>query len=83
MIFPNVISEFLQAERSHLLRRTRNHQTICEAYPLGQLAEFDRNIDNAELRVWCICRAIYYAKRYPLGQIPTIELIEAVKKLKF
>ena len=33
-----------------------------------QSADFYKTIDNTDLRVWCICRAIY--------QLPTIELIE-------
>ena len=36
-----------------------------------QSADFYKTIDNADLRVWCICRAIY--------QLPTIELIEWLK----
>ncbi len=31
-------------------------------------AEFYQSLDNTDLRVWCICRAIY--------QLPTVELIE-------
>ena len=36
-----------------------------------QSADFYNTIDNTDLRVWCICRAIY--------QLPTIELIEWLK----
>ena len=62
----------LAFSQSPVLRRTGNHQTICEAYPLGQSADFYKTIDNADLRVWCICRAIY--------QLPTIELVEWLEK---
>ncbi|HEY9768476.1 MAG TPA: hypothetical protein V6C71_08175 [Coleofasciculaceae cyanobacterium] len=36
-----------------------------------QSADFYKTIDNADLRVWSICRAIY--------QLPTIELVEWLK----
>ena len=60
IIFPPEIEEFLQAYDSILL----DDRGIIKLQP----AELYRRIDNAHLRVWCICRAIY--------QLPTVELIE-------
>ena len=60
MNIPPEIQEFLETYDRLLL----NEQGIIKLFP----AEFYHEIDNAELRVWCICRAIY--------QLPTIELIE-------
>lgn len=60
MIYPPEIEEFLQAYDDVLL----DEKGILKLQP----AELYRGIDNAHLRVWCICRAIY--------QIPTVELIE-------
>ena len=63
MNIPPEIQEFLQAYDRLLL----NEQGIIKLFP----AEFYHEIDNASLRVWCICRAIY--------QLPTVELIEWLK----
>ena len=63
MIYPPEIQEFLQAYDRILL----DENGIIKLFP----AELYRGIDNASLRVWCICRAIY--------QLPTVELIEWLK----
>lgn len=60
MNYPPEIQEFLQAQDSVLL----DERGIVKLFP----AEFYHSLDNTELRVWCICRAIY--------QLPTVELIE-------
>ncbi len=60
MNYPPEIQEFLQAYDSILL----DERGIVKLFP----AEFYHSLDNTDLRVWCICRAIY--------QLPTIELIE-------
>ena len=60
MIYPPEIQEFLEKYNRLFLDERR----IIKLFP----AELYRGIDNASLRVWCICRAIY--------QIPTVELIE-------
>ena len=63
MIFPPEVQEFLEIYDSVLL----DERGIIKLFP----AEFYHSLDNADLRVWCICRAIY--------QLPTIELIEWLK----
>ena len=63
MNYPPEIQEFLE-RYDHLLL---DEQGIIKL----QSAEFYKTIDNTDLRVWCICRAIY--------QLPTVELIEWLK----
>ena len=63
MNYPPEIQEFLQAYDSVLL----DDRGIIKLFP----AEFYHSLDYDDLRVWCICRAIY--------QLPTIELIEWLK----
>ena len=63
MNYPPEIQEFLKKYDRILL----DEQGIIKLFP----AEFYHSIDNADLRVWCICRAIY--------QLPTIELVEWLK----
>ena len=63
MIFPPEVQEFLEIYDSVLL----DERGIIKLFP----AEFYHSIDNDDLRVWSICRAIY--------QLPTIELIEWLK----
>ena len=63
MIFPPEIQEFL-AKYDRLIL---DEQGIIKL----QFADFYKTIDNADLKIWCICRAIY--------QLPTIELIEWLK----
>ncbi|MBE9044921.1 hypothetical protein IQ255_10965 [Pleurocapsales cyanobacterium LEGE 10410] len=63
MIFPPEVQEFLQKYDRLLL----DERGIIKLFP----AEFYHSIDNDDLRVWCICRAIY--------QIPTIELVDWLK----
>ena len=63
MIFPPEIQEFLKKYDRVFL----DEQGIIKLQP----ADFYKTIDNADLRVWCICRAIY--------QLPTVELIEWLK----
>ncbi len=60
VIYPPEVEEFLQAYDSVLL----DPRGIIKLFP----AEFYHSLDNTDLRVWCICRAIY--------QLPTIELID-------
>ena len=60
MIFPPEIQEFLEKYDRLFL----DERGIIKL----QSADLYKTIDNADLRVWCICRAIY--------QLPTIELIE-------
>ena len=60
MIYPPEIQEFLQKYDRLLL----DPKGIVELQP----ANFYKTIDNIDLRVWCICQAIY--------QLPTIELVE-------
>ena len=63
MNYPPEIQEFLEAYDRVLL----DDQGIIKLFP----AEFYHSLDYDDLRVWCICRAIY--------QLPTIELIEWLK----
>ena len=63
MIFPPEFQEFLTKYDRIFL----DERGIIKLQP----ADFYKTIDNADLRVWCICRAIY--------QLPTIELIEWLK----
>lgn len=63
MIFSPEVEEFLSAYDSVLL----DERGIIKLFP----AEFYHSLDNTDLRVWCLCRAIY--------QLPTIELIEWLK----
>lgn len=63
MIYPNEIEEFLEKYDRIFL----DDQGIIKL----QKADFCNTIDNADLRVWCICRAIY--------QLPTVELIDWLK----
>ena len=63
MIFSPEIQEFLQKYDRLILDK----RGIIKL----QSADFYKTIDNADLRVWCICRAIY--------QLPTIELVEWLK----
>ena len=63
MIFPPEIQEFLKKYDRVFL----DEQGIIKLQP----ADFYKTIDNADLRVWCICRAIY--------QLPTVELVEWLK----
>ena len=63
MNYPPEILEFLEIYDRIFL----DERGIIKLFP----AEFYHSIDYADLRVWCICRAIY--------QIPTIELIEWLK----
>ena len=63
MIFPPEIEEFL-AKYDRIFLDERGIIKL-------QSADLYKTIDNADLRVWCICRAIY--------QLPTIELIEWLK----
>ncbi len=65
MNYPPEIQDFLQAYDSILL----DDRGIIKLFP----AEFYHSLDNTDLRVWCICRAIYL--------IPTIELIEWLQTL--
>ena len=51
------------------LRRTRNHQTICEAYPLGQSADFYKTIDNTDLRVFQGIPLRYKESNYRIGKL--------------
>ena len=61
--YPPEIQEFLETYDSVLL----DEKGIIKL----QSADFYKTLDNADLRVWCICRAIY--------QLPTIELVEWLK----
>jgi hypothetical protein len=63
MIFPPEVEEFLQKYDRILL----DDQGIIKL----QSADFYKTLDYTELRVWCLCRAIY--------QLPTIELIDWLK----
>ena len=63
MIYPPEIQEFLEKYDRILL----DDRGIIKL----QSADFYKTIDNTDLRVWCICRAIY--------QLPTVELIEWLK----
>ena len=63
MNYPPEIQEFLQKYDRLLL----DERGIIKLFP----AEFYHSLDNTDLRVWCICRAIYL--------IPTIELIDWLK----
>ena len=63
MIFPPEVQEFLERYDRLLL----DSEGIIKLLP----AEFYHSLDNTDLRVWCICRAIY--------QLPTIELVEWLK----
>ena len=63
MIFPPEIEEFLaQYDRIFL-----DERGIIKLQP----ADFSKTLYSADLRMWCICRAIY--------QLPTIELIKWLK----
>ena len=64
MIYPPEIQEFLEKYDRIFL----DERGIIKL----QSADFYKTIDNTDLRVWCICRAIY--------QLPTIELIEWLKE---
>ncbi|BAZ47099.1 hypothetical protein NIES4102_41450 (plasmid) [Chondrocystis sp. NIES-4102] len=63
MIYPPEVQEFLEKYDRILL----DPQGILKL----QSADFYKTLDNTDLRVWCICRAIY--------QLPTVELIEWLK----
>ena len=63
MIFPPEVQEFLEIYDSVLL----DEEGIIKLFP----AEFYHSLDYDDLRIWCICRAIY--------QLPTIELIDWLK----
>ena len=63
MIYPPEVQEFLEKYDRLLL----NSRGIIKLLP----AEFYHSLDYDDLRVWCICRAIY--------QLPTIELIDWLK----
>ena len=63
MNYPPEVEEFLQAYDDVLL----DSEGIIKLFP----SQFYRSIDNDDLRVWCICRAIY--------QLPTIELNQWLK----
>jgi hypothetical protein len=63
MIFPPEVEEFLQKYDRILL----DPKGIIKL----QSADFYKTLDNTDLRVWCLCRAIY--------QLPTVELIEWLK----
>ena len=63
MNYPPEVEEFLQAYDRLLL----DEKGIIKLFP----AEFYHSLDYDDLRVWCICRAIY--------QLPTIELVEWLK----
>jgi hypothetical protein len=63
MNYPPEIQEFLQKYDRLIL----DDQGIIKL----QSADFYKTLDYTELRVWCICRAIY--------QLPTVELIEWLK----
>ena len=63
MNYPPEVREFLEKYDRLFL----NEQGIIKL----QSADFYKTIDNADLRVWCICRAIY--------QLPTIELVGWLK----
>ena len=63
MNYPPEVQEFLQKYDRLLL----DERGIIKL----QLAEFYHSIDYDDLRVWCICRAIY--------QLPTVELIQWLK----
>ena len=64
MIYPPEIQEFLEKYDRIFL----DERGIIKL----QSADFYKTIDNTDLRVWCICRAIY--------QLPTVELIEWLKE---
>ena len=64
MIFPPEVQEFLQKYDRIFL----DSKGILKL----QSADFYKTIDNTDLRVWCICRAIY--------QLPTPEIIEWLEK---
>ena len=63
MNYPPEIQEFLEKFDRALL----DERGIIKLLP----AEFYKTLDYTDLRVWCICRAIY--------QLPTVELIEWLK----
>ena len=63
MIYPPEVQEFLAKYDRFLL----DERGIIKL----QSADFYKTIDNTDLRVWCICRAIY--------QLPTIELVDWLK----
>ena len=63
MIFPPEVQEFLQKYDRLIL----DSKGIIKL----QSADFYKQIDNTDLRLWCLCRAIY--------QLPTIELVEWLK----
>ena len=63
MNYPPEVQEFLEKYDRILL----DDRGIIKL----QSADFYKTLDNADLRVWCICRAIY--------QLPTVELIEWLK----
>ena len=63
MNYPPEVQEFLQKYDRILL----NERGIIKLFP----AELYHSLDNTDLRVWCVCRAIY--------QLPTIELVEWLK----
>lgn len=61
MIYPPEVQEFLEKYDRILL----DERGILKL----KSADFYKTIDNTDLRVWCICRAIY--------QLPTVELVES------
>lgn len=63
MNYPPEVQEFLQTYDRLLL----DSEGIIKL----QSADFYKTLDNTDLSVWCICRAIY--------QLPTIELVEWLK----
>ena len=64
MIYPPEVQEFLEKYDRIFL----DERGIVK---LQQPADFYKTVDNADLRVWCICRATY--------QLPTVESIEWLK----
>lgn len=63
MNYPPEVEEFLEKYDRILL----DSQGILKL----QSADFYQTIDNTDLRVWCLCRAIY--------QLPTVELVDWLK----
>ena len=65
MIYPPEVEEFLRKYDRILL----DERGIIKLRP----TEFYHSLNYTDLRVWCICRAIY--------QLPTVELIEWLQTL--
>ncbi len=65
MIYPPEVEEFLRKYDRILL----DERGIIKLLP----TEFYHSLNYTDLRVWCICRAIY--------QLPTVELIEWLQTL--